>query len=101
MTDVTQDDVPEHITPAALYKMTGDEVDALVERLRTRRLDSVRQFEASQKAAQEAADEKARLQLMKQCEMCANNLNRVDKALDALETRVTKIRALRLELGLD
>lgn len=91
----------EAITPRALYNMTTEEMDALLDNIRNRRLSSVRQYEAAQKAAQEAADEKARLALFKQAEMCANNIVRVDKALEALETRVNKIRALRLELGLD
>lgn len=92
---------PEHITPRAIYQMDNDALDMLLDTVRERRLSSVRQYEAAQNAAKEAADEKARLDLFKQCEMCANNIVRVDKALDALETRVNKIRALRLELGLD
>lgn len=97
----TPDDIPEHITPQAIYQMTAEAHDKLLEQIRERRLSSVRQYEAAQKAAAEAADEKARLTLFKQCEMCEANILRVDKALDALETRVNKIRALRLELNLD
>lgn len=96
--DVT---VPEHITPQAIYQMTDAQHEKLLEGIRTRRLSAVRQYEAAQKAAAEAKDEKARLSLFKQCEMCESNIIRVDKAIDALETRVNKIRALRLELGLD
>lgn len=92
---------PEHITPANIFQLDGDQLDALIENIRERRMSSVRMHEAAVKAAQEAADEKARMALMKQCDMCVNNITRVDKALEALEQRVNKIRALRLELGLD
>ena len=92
---------PEHITPVALYQMDDAAIETLLEGIRDRRLSSVRMYEAAQKAAAEAKDEKARLDLMKQCEMCSKNIERVDKAIDALETRVNKMRALRMELGLD
>lgn len=98
---MTHDTVPEHIKPATILDMTSDELDKLIEDIRKRRLKPVRLHEAAMQAAQDAADEKARLSLLKQCEMCASNIVRVDKAIDALETRVNKIRALRLELGLD
>ena len=99
---MTRDDnVPEHIKPAAIYQKTSDQLDKLIEDIRERRLKPVRQHEAAMQAAKEAADDKARLSLLKQCEMCEGNIIRVDKAIDALETRINKIRALRLELGLD
>lgn len=100
MTD-TSNDIPEHITPRAIYDMTSDEHEKMLDALRERRLKSVRMYEQAQQAAQEAADDKARAQLWKQCEMCEGNITRVDKALDALETRINKMRALRLQLGLD
>ena len=93
--------VPEHITPKAIYDMSSDELDAMLEAMRERRLTSVRIYEAAVKEAQELADEKARAELQKQCDMCASNIERCQKADDALLTRVNKIRALRLQLGLD
>jgi flagellar hook-associated protein FlgK len=98
MTDVTP---PEHITPAALYQMNAEQLDKLLEDIRERRLSSVRMYEEAKRAAKEASDEKARNDLMKQAEMCANNLARVDKALASLDTRINKMRVLRMELGLD
>lgn len=94
-------DIPDIITPHSIYQMTAEQHEALLDKIRSRRLSSVRQYEEAMKAAQEAADEKARIALFKQCTMCESNIIRADKALDALETRVNKIRALRLELGLD
>lgn len=96
-----QSPIPEHISPRALYNMSSDELDKLLDGIRERRLSSVRQYEAAVAAAKEAADEKARLALLKQCDMCHNAIVRADKALSALEERVNKMRALRLELGLD
>lgn len=93
--------LPEHITPQSIYQMNDEQLEKLLDDIRDRRLSSVRLYEEAQRAAQEAAEEKARLALFKQCEMCEKNIIRVDKALEALETRVNKMRALRLELGLD
>lgn len=95
------DSIPEHITPISLYQMSPDAIETLMEGIRKRRLSAARQYEAALVAAKEASDERARLSLMKQCEMACNNIARVDKAIEALEDRVNKIRALRLELGLD
>lgn len=93
--------IPEHITPEAMYQMAPGDVEKMLEGIRKRRLSAVRQYEAALVAAKEASDEKARVSLMKQCDMLYNNLERVDKAISTLEDRVNKVRALRLELGLD
>ena len=94
-------DVPEHITPADIHAMDTDQLEALLEQIRERRLSSVRAYEQAVATAKEASDAAAAERLMKECAMCANNITRVNKALDALEIRVNKMRALRLELGLD
>jgi hypothetical protein len=93
--------VPTSITPIAMYQMSSEEIETLLDGIRERRLSSVRAYEAAVKASAEAADEKSRMDLMKQCEMLVKNIERVDKAIDALETRVTKVRVLRMDLGLD
>lgn len=98
---MAEDVVPEHITPKAIYQMSSDAIDALLEGIRKRRLSAAKQHEAAMQAAKEVADDKSRLQLLKQAEMLSNNLVRVDKALEAAEDRVNKIRALRLELGIE
>lgn len=95
------DDIPDFITPKALYDMSSDALDALLEGIRKRRLEAARHYEAAVAAAKEVADTKARAQLLKQAEMLANALERIEKAMEAAETRVTKIRALRLELGIE
>lgn len=97
----SSDSIPEHITPKAIYQMNSDALDALLSGIRKRRLQAAQAHQEAMAAAKEAADDKARLSLLKQCEMCEGNITRVDKALEALEARINKIRALRLELGLD
>lgn len=98
---MTQSSTPEHITPAALYDMSGDDIDAMLERIRERRLSAVRQYEEAMAAAKQASDAKARTSLLKQCDMLAKKITSVNKAIDIMDDRVNKIRALRLELGLD
>lgn len=94
-------DIPEHITPQAIYQMTVEQQEKLLEGLRDRRLSALRQYEEAKRLAAEAEEEKARVTLFKQCEMCEKNITRVIKALDALDERINKMRALRLQLGLD
>lgn len=99
MTHVTEGDVPEHINPRDISAMDDAALDAMLDEIRARRLKSLAVYEAAKAAAQQTKDHKAGVMLLTQCELCEANIARVDKALDALETRVNKIRALRLQLG--
>ena len=92
---------PEHIDPTNITLMTSDALDLHLEALRERRLASVRHYEAAQIALKQQTDDKLRDTLAKQVEMCQGNIIRADKAIAALENRVGKLRALRMELGID
>lgn len=98
---MTAASIPEHIQPTCIADMSTEQIDKLLESIRERRLRAAKHYEEAQAAKALVAEEKARASLEKQLEMCEGNLSRVDKALDALETRVNKIRALRLEIGID
>lgn len=93
--------IPEHITPQSIFDMSTDALDALLEGIRERRLSAARQHAEAVAAAKAVADDKARLQLLKQCEMLSNALMRLETQIENIETRVNKVRALRLELGID
>jgi hypothetical protein len=93
--------VPEHITPQSIFDMTTDALDAMLDSIRERRLSAARQHAEAVAAAKAVADDKARMQLLKQCEMLSNALNRMETQIENVEARVNKVRALRLELGID
>jgi len=84
-----------------MMTMSSDDIDAMIDAVRERRLKAVRIYEQALVDAKAASDDRARLQLVKQAEMLANNVDRLDKAINAAEARAHKIRALRLELGLE
>jgi len=78
--------------------MTEDERELLVNRIRERRLAPVRAYE--ELTATQALVRKDRLetQWTKQLEMFVKDLVRADKAMETLEKRGTKLRAIKLEV---
>lgn len=99
MNDLPQ--IPEFISPASIMEMSDEQVDQLLDSIRKRRLVAVQLHEETQRVAAEKAEDRARVDLLKQCELLSNDIQRVDKHLEKMETRVTKIRVLRLQLGVD
>ena len=95
------DPIPDFIQPRALHELTSDELEKLMTDVRERRLYGAMVHAQAMAAAKEASDQRAREALEKQCGMLEAALDRVDKAVDAMEARINKIRALRLELGLE
>jgi len=92
---------PDFIDPANLTDYDDDEAEAMIEAIRARRLHALRVYELSKQEAAEAKLTKDTVSLEKQCEMLAKDIERTGKALDALEKRVNRIRALRLQLGME
>lgn len=90
----------EYIDPKHILKLTEDDVERMLEGIRERRLRAVQQYNAmlAEKAA--VAEEKAREQLETQARMLEGNIARLDKALSAINSRIDKIRALRIQVGL-
>ena len=93
-------EVPDFITPVDVSAFDEAQLETLLEDIRERRLRAVRVYEQALADAKTLADDRARISLKKQIEMLRANLERVDKALAALDDRVQKVRALRLSLGL-
>lgn len=93
--------VPEHITPASLHSIPTAEIEPLLIVIRERRLKAVRVYEKAVADKKKLTDDQAREKLDKQIDMLAKNIKRVDKAIDACEKRVNKVRVLRLQLGLE
>ena len=86
------------IALASLTQMTEDERELLVNQIRERRLAPVRAYEELTAAQALVRKDRLEIQWTKQLEMFAKDLARADKAMETLEKRGTKLRAIKLEL---
>tara|TARA_R100001530_G_scaffold2608_3_gene4214 strand:- start:2979 stop:3266 length:288 start_codon:yes stop_codon:yes gene_type:complete len=86
------------IALADLTKMTEDERELLVTRIRERRLAPVRAYEELTLMQAEARKEKLEGMWEKQMELFGKDLARADKAMETLEKRGTRLRAIKLEI---
>ncbi len=86
------------IALANLTEMSEDERELLVTRIRERRLAPVRAYEELTLMQAEARKEQLEGQWTKQLEMFQKDLTRADKAMENLEKRGTKLRAIKLEI---
>ena len=88
-------------TPIALANITQmslEEHEALIEKIRERRLAPVREY--AELTLLQAAAKREGLEegLTKQLEMFKKELERADKAMDKLDTRARKLRVIKLDL---
>ena len=86
------------ISLADLTKMSEDERELLVTKIRERRLAPVRAYEELTLMQAAARKEQLEAQWQKALEMFDKDLGRADRAMTNLEKRATKLRALQLEI---
>ena len=86
------------ISLADLTQMSEDERELLVNQIRERRLAPVRAYEELSLMQAAARKEQLEKQWTKALEMFQKDLARADKALENLEKRGTKLRAIKLEI---
>ena len=86
------------ITLADLTQMSEDERELLVNQIRERRLAPVKAYEELSLMQAAARKEQLEKQWTKALEMFQKDLARADKAMEALEKRGTKLRAINLEI---
>lgn len=79
-------------------QMTDEEIDARLVGIRERRLAPVKAYEELTLMKAAARRENLEEQLNKQLAMFEKELERADKAIDKIEQRSTKLRAIRLEI---
>jgi hypothetical protein len=91
-----QNDTP--IALADLTKMTPEEREVLVTKIRERRLRPVKAYEELSLMKAEARKEMLETQWQKALEMFNKELVRADKAMTILEKRGTKLRAIEMEI---
>ena len=89
-------DTPIKLTD--ISKMSDEQLDAMIHNIRERRLKPVRDFEELSTLKAEALKQNLGKQLTRQLEMFEKELARADKALEKIEVRAIKLRALKLEI---
>ena len=88
-------------TPIALISMsdmTPEDREMLIIGIRDRRINPVRVYEELSFMKAEAKKERLEKQWIKQLEMFRRDLVKADKAIDVLQARSTKLRALEMEI---
>ena len=88
-------------TPIALANisnMSVEEREALLTNIRERRLKPVRVYEELSLMQAAARKEQLEKQWAKALELFEKDLTRADKAIDKLESRAVKLRAIELEI---
>jgi hypothetical protein len=86
---------------ANVEQLTDDECDVLLFGIRERRLRAFTVYSEAQELKQKARNMKTREQIQKFLDMFNKELKAADKAIEKLEARALKIRALRLEVECD
>lgn len=86
------------IALADLTTMSPEEREALIVNIRERRMNPVKVYEELSLMQAEARKEQLEDQWTKALEMFSKELERADKALDKLQQRSVKLRAIELEI---
>ena len=81
-----------------ISEMSDKELDAMIYNIRERRLKPVRDFEELSTLKAAALKQNLGKQLTRQLDMFEKELARADKALEKIEVRAIKLRALTLEI---
>lgn len=92
---------PEHIMPTDITKMSDEQVDALLDAIRLRRMDKGNLYKQTRKLRDQASKEKLLSQFDRKMTKLANTLDKVDKAIGMMEKAANEVRAMRLQLGED
>lgn len=92
---------PEFVTPTDITHMSNEVIDALIEGIRHRRMQSRVIYERTKALKDEAANKKLEAQFEKKMEKLYEQLNKFEKHFEKLEKSANEVRALRLQLGHD
>lgn len=90
----------DFITRVDINQMSDKELDEFLASIRVRRMSSFIIFQQTKEELSMVAEEKARVRLNNEITQVLKLLNTLDKQFDKLETRIHKIRGLRIQAGL-
>jgi hypothetical protein len=92
--------LPDFVRPVDIAEMNDEQLEALVNLLRLRRLTSTMIYERTQEEKQELRESRAKEQLDVKCEQVWKELERTLKNLEKLELKINEMRALRIQAGM-
>lgn len=90
---------PEFITPKSIADMGEDELDKLIEAIRLRRTNISLMVAEAQSAKTRLSGTALSSKVEKLCEQMVKELAKIDKAIENVFDKNTKMRALRLQAG--
>lgn len=92
---------PDFITRIDISTMNDEQLEELLEAIRSRRMMSFIIYEQTQADLELIQVEKAKVALEKQCAQIVKTLGTLDKNFEKLETQISKMRGLRIQAGLN
>jgi hypothetical protein len=95
------DQPPSFIDPPTLARMTADEIDKHLDRIRHTRLRGLELYEATLAKKKEITDEHTRRLLEQHLERLSAQLEKIDRHITATERLIMKVRVARISVGLD
>jgi hypothetical protein len=93
--------VPDFITRVDINQMNDEQLEALLSGIRERRMVAFIVYEQTLADKEQAATEKALVAIDKEITQILKCLDTLDKAFEKLETRINKLRGLRIQAGLN
>lgn len=93
-------EVPEFVRPREMLQLSDEQVDALVEGMRERRLHAYKVYQEAERQKALIQNEKDQAKYAKMLEMFEKEHATAEKALTKLEERIKKIRAMSMDLDL-
>lgn len=92
--------LPDFVRPMDIMNMDDEQLDALLNVLRVRRLTSTMIYERTMEEKQELRESRAKEMLDAKCAQVFTEIERTLKVLDKLELKINEMRALRIQAGM-
>lgn len=90
---------PEFISPSHLSSMSNEEIDALLEGIRTRRMDKATLHKETKKLRDKANSSNLLKQFDSKMEKLLKAIEATDKVIEKLEKAANEVRFIRMQLG--
>lgn len=94
------DIAPDFISRHDISVMNDEQLDELINGIRIRRMASFYIYEQTQADLAQVQEQKAKLSLEKELDQIIKVLSTLDKNFEKLETRIHKLRGLRIQANL-
>ncbi len=93
------DPIPDFIKPQSIEDMTDEQMDLLLDAIRTRRLQAHYRFNETKKLKNAAANNRMSMRYDKVMQAYAKELDKFDKYVEKMEKVTNDLRLMRLQMG--